>query len=362
MENKELRLQHDTIIKAVERSKEKENVLVIKGIASMYRTPDGFLQTDRDNELINLDFMDLDSYKKNPVLVFQHDWQKGVGKITEIVHKNGALHVTAEVHRLTNLEHIYEAVEKGIIKSLSIGVVPHEVLYRDVNGSDILEVSRSTLVEISLTTVQSNQEALFDVVAKKSPTISKKLLASQNGMTCDELTGSCAFKAIAKAVDQPQEKENTMAEEAKPQNETTTSVAGEDQTVESKEKADETVAEVKSEPKAAKQEFDEEAFARAIVEAQRKTEELAKEKAEREKREAEEAARQKIAEQEAFIASVKAYIAEQKEAIVATPDDEFDTDKVEDFYEMVSNAAEAIEAKVSSIIKGQLDAAKDDVA
>ena len=58
MENKELRLSQNLVIKAVDVK--DATTLIIKGKASVYRTPDGFLQIDRDQELMNLDFMDLD--------------------------------------------------------------------------------------------------------------------------------------------------------------------------------------------------------------------------------------------------------------------------------------------------------------
>ena len=362
---KELKLQHKAVIKAVEV---KDNYLIIKGIASMYRTPEGFLQIDRDNELINLDFMDLDSYKKNPILCFQHDWSKPMGRITDIEHKDGALHITAEVHKLTGSEDIYEAVQKGIIKSLSIGTVPHEFVYRDTHDGDILEIARSTLVEISLTTVQSNQEALFDVVAQKSPTISKKTLARQNGMTCDELDGSCAFKqelqapqkeniVIKKEVNTEAENKIKADKEAADKLELE-KVAKEaedkikaDKEAEDKIKADKE-AEVKSTPAPAQ--LDEASLVAALEKVNEKKEELAKKKEEDD-------AQAKLEEEAQEKAAVKAridgainYITERKDAILNTPDEDFDTAAVEEFYELVSDAAEAVEGKIANIIKAQL--------
>ena len=353
MNNKPLKLEQTVLIKAVDS--DKEGVLVIKGIASMYRTPEGFLQVDRDNELVNLDFMDLDSYRKNPILCFQHDWSVGVGKVVELEHRDGALHFTAEVHRLTGLEHIYEGVQKGIIKSVSISAVPHEFIYRETHDGDILEIASSTLVEISLTTVQSNQEALFDVIAQKSPTISKKMLARQNGMTCDELDGSCAFKS------ELQEKGiNIMSKEVKEEPKVEPKVEPkEEPKVEPKvEPKEEPKVEPKEEPKAepkveAAPVFDEAALVAAIEAADIKKQDLITQKAEEAKQKEEEDAANAAAAKVARADDAKAYIKERIESFTSLDNADVDTEAVEDLYEFLTENAEAIEKKIVEVIQEQ---------
>jgi len=354
-----LKLEHNAVIKSIDTT--KEGVLIIKGIASMYRTPEGFLQIDRDNELVNTDFMDLESYKKNPILVFQHDWNRPMGKVTEIDNSNGALNITAEVYKLPGEENIYEAVQKGIIKSLSISTVPHSMVYRDTMEGDVLEIESSTLVEISLTTVQSNQEALFDVVAEKSPTISKRVLAAQNGMTCDELDGSCAFKTELKGKSINLEKETKMTTITKeidnnaPKEPETKEPAKEADTKEPTKEADTKEADTKEadtkEADTKEAVFDENALVAAIELAEVKKAELAEQKAqEAAQREADEKAKA-AAEAKAKAESALDYIKERREEIIAIPDEEFDTDGIEDFYELITETAEAIEEKVVGVIK-----------
>ncbi len=358
-----LKLQHNAIIKAVETN--KEGILIIKGVASMYRTPEGFLQIDRDNELVNLDFMDLDSYKKNPILVFQHNWDRPMGKVTEIEHRDGSLHITAEVHKLTGEENIYEAVQKGLVKSLSISTVPHSYVYRDMAGGDILEIESSTLVEISLTTVQSNQEALFDVVAEKSPTISKRVLAAQNNMTCDELDGSCAFKAELKGKSINTEKEDNMSVIKKEVAAAEPEVKEEPKVVEPEVKEEPKAVEpavepeVKPEPKAVEPAvepapaFDEVALVAAIEKAEAEKVRLADEKAEADIQAAKEQEAQDKANAKAKVDNAVSYIKDRQAEILAVSDEDFDTDEIEEFYELVSDAAEAIEGKIAGIINPQ---------
>lgn len=355
-------LQHKAVIKEVQ-SKGK-NILIIKGLASMYRTNEGMLQIDRDGELVNTDFMDLSSYRKNPVLVFQHNWDMPMGKITEIDNRNGVLAITAEVHRLSGQEHIFEAVEKGIIKSLSIGTIPEEIILRETHDGDVIEIARSTLVEISLTTVQSNQEALFDVVASKSPTMSAGAFAKQNGMSSEELKekllslekgvtmGTIIKKEVAEeAIEVIDKLEDVVETEVK-------EVVAEVKKPEVKEDIEkvEIKEEVKEEKVSGKL-FDENDLAKAIVAANEASQAAIKEKEDAAKRAEEEAELQAKAAAKARIEDAFAYIKEQQEIITNTPDEEFDTDVVQDFYELVSDATEAVEAKVLGIIAG---ANKDD--
>lgn len=354
-----LKLRHSAVIKEVSPGS-GEGIIIIKGRASVYRKSDGMYQVDRDGEIMNLDFMDLESYKKNPILCFQHDWKIPAGRVIDIVKKDGALNITAEVHRLPGLEHIYEAVKRGIIKSFSVGTIPHQYAWVDgVNGEDILEIRQSELVEISLTTVQSNQEALFDVISEKSlkgPTISKQVLAKQNNMTCDELTGSCQFKAelvstktIKKEVEMVNKEPETEVK-PEPKEEPKVEPKVEVKPEPKEEPKVEPKIEVKPEPKEEPKPITAEDMAKAIMDAQTKVEELRAQKEEEEKRRVEEEAAEDKRQAEARIQSAKDYIEETKNKILATSIEDFDLDSVDEFYQLVSDASEAIENKVVEII------------
>lgn len=364
---KELKLYQNMTIKAVE---EKDaQTLIIKGKASVYRSSDGLLTVDRDGEAISLDFMDLDSYRKNPVLCIAHEWSRIVGRVIEIENKNGALEVVAEVHRLTGEEATFEAVQKGLLKSFSIGVIPKEFIYRDGSQGEVLEIARSELVEISLMPVQSNADALFEVIHTKGVgdklSISKKMLAQQNGMTCDELDGSCAFKSelttqkeinmdiVTKEANVKTEDELKAEELAKKAEQEAKDLADKEAADKVKDLAEKLAEEKAKEVKAEPAVLDEAALVAALEAVNLKKEELAKQKEEADKQAAEELKAQEEAATKAKIDGAVSYIKERRDEIVNTPNEDFDTDNVEDFYELVSEAAEAIEAKVANIIKAQ---------
>lgn len=320
----------------------ESSVIYIEGYASVFLNADGSRLIDRDMESVNTNFLDVKSYTKNPVLVYNHEWDIVIGKIIELRKDAKGLYVKAEVHKITGYEHIFEGVQKNLITSFSIGFVPHELTY--LEDEDIIEISKAELVEISLAPVQANQDALFRVTGQKSLAISsKKDLLEQNDMTCDELSGMCSVKTIKGT-------EMTKTETA------TKEVSQEAKSEEAKPAATEAPAVQEPKKEEPRQEITAATIAEAVMEAQRVAQ------AEKERRDAEAAAAAEAAAKVELEAKENArqsalqYIKQRKEEIEATAPEELDTDSIEEFYELVSDAAAAIESKVLQVIESQQSA------
>lgn len=149
-------------LKAVEN---RDNALVIEGFAS---TPD----VDRHKDIVEPSAFDaaLEMYKKNPVLLFQHDQNRPVGNVTSVTITDKGLKVTAEVRDAE----IKEMVSDGRLRAFSIGFVPLATELRNADGTafdpmkqnvwdaDLIRVIKSLdLAEISIVSVPSNGNALF---------------------------------------------------------------------------------------------------------------------------------------------------------------------------------------------------------
>jgi len=174
--NPSVRLHRLAEIKMVSQNPDTPNTLFIEGYASFYQNEIGVKEIDRDQEIVNVDGMDITAYQKNPVLLWNHDWNEVRGKIVSL-HKDGkGLWVKAEMQRLTGKEADFENVLYGNVKSFSIGFIPKEYQYLD----DAVEITQSEMIELSIAPVQSNRSALFQVVGTKSLDIDnaglKKLL------------------------------------------------------------------------------------------------------------------------------------------------------------------------------------------
>jgi len=125
---------------------------------------------DRHGEVIPLDSWDLKNYKKNPVLLVNHDYQvqnivgraKNVGVRKLKGSEKQALTFEPEFHEITELARtVREMVEGGVLNTVSVGFIRH---YPDKDGGR----ERNELMEISFVPVPANPgaEALSVLMAK----------------------------------------------------------------------------------------------------------------------------------------------------------------------------------------------------
>ena len=312
----------------------RDSIVYIEGYASVYRKSDGNYQIDRDDELVNTDNLDLTSYIANPVIVWNHDWSVPVGKVTSITKDMYGIYVKGEIHKLEGLESKYEAVKKGLVKSFSIGFVPKDI--RLVND-EIVEISTAELVEVSIAPVQSNPAALFTVTGKKSLGISVKDIAEQNNLTNEEIKGMYGEKLkgenmiitkstdpVASAVEPKVEpKPEPKVEPAATPVEPTVAPA---MTIPTLDSLSATIAAAVAKAEEAK-------------EVKRLEEEKLKKDAEEQSKLA---AEQKVKD-------ALAYIKEQADKISSTEVSQLDFDAIEEFYEAVSTATDAINEKVIAL-------------
>lgn len=340
-------------------SNEEDSIVYIAGYASVYRTPSGDIQVDRDNETVNTDNIDISSYEKNPILIWNHSFDKPIGRITKITKDFRGLYVDAEVHKLKGEEDKYEAVKKGLVKSFSIGFVPKEY---DLLAGDIVQITSAELVEISLAPVQSNPEALFRVLGTKSLGISVAELAKQNNITADELKGICSDNTKGKNLD------NIISKTADPITPTVAPIAPVAVVIEPVVVPVAAVVEPVAEPKAVAVEpivapvavvaepsketvsLSLETLVSAMVEADLKAEQA------REATKLETAQREQdkvnadLDAQKARVQNAMDYIKERREAIASTPAGDIDIDELDSFYEVLSDAIETIDSKVKEVV------------
>lgn len=116
---------------------------------------------DRDGESISQEGWDLESFRKNPVLLVGHNYSEyPVGKATDISVQDGKLVFKAVFSEATQkAKEAYQLVKEGILSAFSVGFIP-----RDYDKSDSSVITKAELLEISLVPVPANPEAV--VLAK----------------------------------------------------------------------------------------------------------------------------------------------------------------------------------------------------
>lgn len=132
---------------------------------------------DRDGERIEPDGIDLKNFKKNPVLLWAHDYhQEPIGKVVSI-KKEGRKVIFKPKFAIDISEkarQIFEFYKQGYLNAFSIGFVPKEWEMERKQDNNIRVFTKTELLEISAVPVPSNPEAL--VMARSCKSIDQKTL------------------------------------------------------------------------------------------------------------------------------------------------------------------------------------------
>lgn len=149
---------------------------------------------DRHGTVFMANGWDLENYRKNPVVVYNHDRNNSnpdtIIGVSEVRIEGNQLiaRVTFE-DALNNplAGKVRSKVENGILRSASIGAIPLEGHWGESNRNedpDVLYFTRQELLEWSIVSVPSNTDAIkrgFEDVVKSIDKPTKK--SNQKGMT-----------------------------------------------------------------------------------------------------------------------------------------------------------------------------------
>lgn len=136
---------------------------------------------DRDNEVVVPEGIDLEHYKKNPIVLWGHDDTKPIGKAIWIKHEGQGLKAKTQYATRPNNhtgdwipDTVFALVQQGILKGRSIGFLPLEyappteehIKARPEWKNARAIIPRSLMYEYSVVSVPANQDALVEAVSK----------------------------------------------------------------------------------------------------------------------------------------------------------------------------------------------------
>lgn len=120
------------------------------------------LSTERINsygQIILTDGIDTEDFEKNPIMLWQHERGRVIGKWTDIKKTNGNLLATAVFDETDEFsKSVYNKVTGGFISACSIGIKINPADIKVEN--DIETVTKSKLLEASLVDIPSNGDAI----------------------------------------------------------------------------------------------------------------------------------------------------------------------------------------------------------
>lgn len=156
----------DTIYKVL------ENCEVKKVGERQYEFIASTADMDRDGEVISADGWDLKNFKKNPVILFGHDYRSlPIGKATKIGVRDGKLMNVVEFPPEGTYEFadtVQRLVDTGYLKTQSVGFIPRKWDDGDFEDEKSNKPRRTytkqELLEISIVPVPSNPNALMNAV------------------------------------------------------------------------------------------------------------------------------------------------------------------------------------------------------
>jgi len=120
-----------------------------------------YLSKDRDGDIIIPSGIDLSHYKKNPIILYQHNQKEPCGKAMNIELRSDGLYVKARIYKALH-EKAYNAVKLGVLKTFSIGFIALDGEYD--NETDTFFFKKIELFEVSVVSVPSNRDSVFEVL------------------------------------------------------------------------------------------------------------------------------------------------------------------------------------------------------
>ena len=104
----------------------------------------------------------LDNFRRNPILLLQHDHGKPIGKVTSVSVDPKGLFIEAALSDAAETQYsVNTLIKDGVLKSFSVGFMIKDAHYDKTE--DILYIDELELLEVSVVSIPANQSSLFSV-------------------------------------------------------------------------------------------------------------------------------------------------------------------------------------------------------
>ena len=148
-------------IQSVVSSKEDAGVLTVTGYANKAYNDEGQEIKDRDGDVILPSAYDLTNFKKNPIILYQHNSAEPIGKATALQVTSKGFEIVAEIHKEMHPV-AYAGIKAGILKTFSIGFRGKDGKYNA--DTDTFYYTEVEMLETSVVSVPANADSVFSVV------------------------------------------------------------------------------------------------------------------------------------------------------------------------------------------------------
>ena len=102
----------------------------------------------------------LNNFEKNPIILFNHDYNKPIGRATGLKVTDNGLELKAKISKSAP-DHVAQLVKEGILGAFSVGFRVKDADY--LSETDGLKIKDAELFEVSVVSVPCNQAATFSL-------------------------------------------------------------------------------------------------------------------------------------------------------------------------------------------------------
>jgi HK97 family phage prohead protease/HK97 family phage major capsid protein len=141
--------------------------IAVKGVSEKTLKIAGYANTsdkDRSGDIVVPDAWakGIENFRRNPILLFQHDHGKPIGKVNSVTVDKKGIFVEASVSEAAEKQHgVKTLISDGVLKSFSVGFRVKDADYD--KRTDTFFIKDVELLEISVVSVPANQNSLFSI-------------------------------------------------------------------------------------------------------------------------------------------------------------------------------------------------------
>ena len=135
---------------------EEDGSVIIRGMAST-------IDTDRAGDVIESSAWTkggLNNFEKNPIILFNHDYNKPIGRATGVKVTENGLELEAKISKAAP-DGVAQLVKDGVLGAFSVGFRVKDADY--ISETDGLKIKDAELFEVSVVSVPCNQAATFSL-------------------------------------------------------------------------------------------------------------------------------------------------------------------------------------------------------
>jgi HK97 family phage prohead protease len=135
---------------------------------------------DRGDEIISTDAWELDNFKKNPVILFNHGFDSlggtPVGKAVDVRPTEDGLYLKVKMSnsQAPGIKMVRDLVEERILRAFSVGFNSKDSDMVEREGKKVRVIKKAELFEVSIVGIPMNQDSLFELSEKTLANLSFK--------------------------------------------------------------------------------------------------------------------------------------------------------------------------------------------